>query len=378
MGLNKIFTIKEFEELRANSLRPTCTHVTEDDLREKGIIISGLGAHGRFIFNLLGQENIKPAWLVDNDKSLYGTKFHDVLIRGSESLIEAGSHYVLLASNYAPEMAKDCEKYNVKNWILPAALSSIIFTTGELGITFDELNSIPEVNLAFELLSDDKSREIYKDFIRYHTCFSQALFSKYEPNQYFCDDLIDRIDYSSFVDAGAYDGDSLQSWLKHVDSGYYYGFEPQIFEYNKLVDFVNNNKFNNNIKINTYNCGLGSESTSKNISLNGVSASFSQKTSSLHMPDDGENSIKIMKLDDIKLENKPTVIKCDVEGFELNVLKGSVNSITNKTTLIICVYHKKHDFFEIPIYIHNILPKANIYFRQHCKHFGETVCYAIS
>jgi FkbM family methyltransferase len=275
-------------------------------------------------------------------------------------------------------MSKDCLKYNVKNWILPSSLASFLYTPGELGITLDELDSTPDVKKAYDLLADEKSRLVFKDFIRLQTCCKQDLFSHYEPNQYFCKNLKDKIDYSCFIDAGAYDGDTLQIWLNNVDHGYYYGFEPQLAEYNKLLEYVKNTNVNPNIKIFTYNCGLGAETSNLKMSLTGgVSASFSPSDKASSNITSVENQVKIFKLDDIKLETKPTVIKCDVEGFELNILKGATKTITEKTTLIICVYHKRNDFFELPLYMHSLSPKAKIYMRQHYETYGETVCYAI-
>ena len=74
-----------------------------------------------------------------------------------------------------------------------------------------------------------------------------------------------------------------------------------------------------------------------------------------------------------------TFIKMDIEGSELEALKGASTTISaNKPKLAICVYHKIEDFWEIPIYINKLAPEYKFYVGHHTVSLTcpETVLYA--
>ena len=56
-------------------------------------------------------------------------------------------------------------------------------------------------------------------------------------------------------------------------------------------------------------------------------------------------------------------IKADIEGEELNMLKGARKTIEKfKPKLAICVYHRPQDLWEIPFYIRDNFEGAKFYF----------------
>jgi hypothetical protein len=68
----------------------------------------------------------------------------------------------------------------------------------------------------------------------------------------------------------------------------------------------------------------------------------------------------------------------DVEGSELNALKGAERVIKeNEPILAICVYHKIEDFVEISDFILSVIPNYKLYLRHHNISGTETVLYAV-
>ena len=58
-----------------------------------------------------------------------------------------------------------------------------------------------------------------------------------------------------------------------------------------------------------------------------------------------------------------SLIKMDIEGFELLAVKGAKETIKKyKPALIICLYHKGQDFFESPEYLKNLVPEYKFRF----------------
>lgn len=70
-------------------------------------------------------------------------------------------------------------------------------------------------------------------------------------------------------------------------------------------------------------------------------------------------------------------IKLDIEGAELGALKGAVRTIKeHRPKLIICLYHKPQDMFEIPVYIKSLFPHYKLYLSHTSCQFMDTVLYA--
>ena len=73
-----------------------------------------------------------------------------------------------------------------------------------------------------------------------------------------------------------------------------------------------------------------------------------------------------------------TIIKMDIEGFELPTLQGGENTlIKNRPILTISAYHKRDDVFKIYQYLSGILKNYKFYFRCHKYMACDAVLYAI-
>jgi hypothetical protein len=71
------------------------------------------------------------------------------------------------------------------------------------------------------------------------------------------------------------------------------------------------------------------------------------------------------------------LLKMDVEGAELNALKGAENLIKNNDIdLAICLYHKPQDILEIPLLI-STFGKYEYYIRLYGHYGMDLVLYAI-
>ena len=87
---------------------------------------------------------------------------------------------------------------------------------------------------------------------------------------------------------------------------------------------------------------------------------------------------EVKKLDDVLSDKDITFIKMDIEGAEVEALKGAENIIRNKKPkLAICLYHRTSDFWTIPEMLHKMNPNYKFGVMHHYKYnCWETVLYA--
>lgn len=172
-----------------------------------------------------------------------------------------------------------------------------------------------------------------------------------------------------FVDAGCKDlGTSLKltkycSRLKKV-----YAFEPDDSNYH---DCMERKAAFKETDVEVFHCGTWSETTTLHFNATADGSS--------HICEDGETSIDVMSIDEaVEGTERVTFIKMDVEGAELESLKGARNTIQrDRPKLAICIYHKAEDMVTIPLYIKKLVPEYKLYVRHHSNTAGETVLYAV-
>lgn len=92
---------------------------------------------------------------------------------------------------------------------------------------------------------------------------------------------------------------------------------------------------------------------------------------------DGTAIVPLRSVDET-IHERVTFIKMDVEGAELESLKGARDTIRQyKPKLAVCIYHKPEDMYEIPLYIKSLAPEYKFYVRHYSCEKYETVLYAI-
>ncbi len=194
-------------------------------------------------------------------------------------------------------------------------------------------------------------------------------------NDYFNGVYFPVTDEECFVDCGAYDGDTIRELLKVAGQFcQVHAFEIDNINYDDLRKYVDTLPTDVQKKVKMYHAGVWNDNKiiGYGNELNSGGESFSVLKSS------NVQEICVQKLDDVLKEEKVTFIKMDIEGSELPALQGAKNIIRKqKPKLAICLYHKIEDFWEIPIYLHSLVPEYQFSVMHHCGGiFYGTVLYA--
>lgn len=181
------------------------------------------------------------------------------------------------------------------------------------------------------------------------------------PMQYF--DVFEPRNDEVFVDMGAYDGHTAVDFSRWVDGKYrkIYCLEPmkemqeQLRERTaSLHDLVL----------------LPYAAWDRKTSL-----CFQEKGAGSRIAVEGEK-VDAMPLDEL-IEGPVSFIKMDIEGSERRALRGSRRLIgTYRPRLAVCIYHKRWDLLELPLYVMHLAPGYRLTIRHYGAYIYETVLLA--
>ncbi len=239
--------------------------------------------------------------------------------------------------------------------------------------TFLEQN-IDRIDNIYNLIADELSKNIFKNYIKGLLKKDTDIMQNIDTYpQYFIDDIFTFSKEEVLVDVGAYTGGSIGEFYIHVngDFKYIYSFELDKNNFEKIPNYIRMFMDENTLqKVKLINKGLYSQNTTCHINSEGASSAISNEASN-------ENTAQLTKLDD-EITVPPTFIKMDIEGSELEALKGGAETIRKyKPKLAICCYHKAEDIFELPEFILKLNPNYKIHFRHHSAGRLEFVMYCV-
>lgn len=276
------------------------------------------GAYARFLSGLLYSYGIPTA--------LFGDKNHH--------RFEAGGIFGTPVISLE-EIAQNCKEYAILI-TSQTVYDSIINDFNELGLL-------------------DHSLHIYTNAVLYE-------------KQYFGPDFMNPMPGEIYVDIGAYDGDTIKDFCNTNPN------------YQRIMAFEPNYELANGIRnlalprTEVYAHGVG-ESGEKTDFYKLPNGQLMKATIKLGYP---VISLQEKTLDSIVGDGNVTLIKADIEGSELVMLKGASETIRcNRPRLAIAVYHNPYDIVQLPTYILSLVPDYKLYLRHHTVNHNETILYAI-
>jgi FkbM family methyltransferase len=227
-----------------------------------------------------------------------------------------------------------------------------------------------QIKEVYEHLADEESKKQFLAHIdsRVNLNF-EGLPDPDTTNQYFPSDVIFLTSDEVFLDAGAYDGDTLRDFISRTNGnfGKYLALEPDPVNYEKLREVASS--FDKG-KVEVFPFAVGNENTILRFdATGGAGAGFSET---------GSIEVECKRVDDFFYDYKPTYLKFDIEGAELDALKGAKKTIeTYRPKLAVCIYHLPDDLWTIFTYLQNSFPFYNFFARTHQYDGLDFVLYAI-
>lgn len=179
-------------------------------------------------------------------------------------------------------------------------------------------------------------------------------------------------------DIGAYCGDTVAFLERYIGpSGVIYAFEPAKKNIGFLLENIEGNGFKNVIHVPK---GVHHETRQ------GLLADAGFNKSGFFVIDGDRVAESYEHIDMTSLDEfvdkfhieKINYIKVDIEGCEMNMLKGAVNTIKKfKPKLAISIYHSLEDLINIPLFLITHMPEYKFYIRHRSHRPQSTMLYAI-
>lgn len=202
------------------------------------------------------------------------------------------------------------------------------------------------LTLDFDLLPPTDSDEIY---------FPEGLFQKGEADV--------------LADAGAFDGDTCRRMLAlwGGKAQRIHAFEPDPASALKFQAWMGDSPDQDRICF--HPMALGAQAGTLRFEGSGALNAVASRQGGIEVP--------CRTLDEVLEDDPPDFIKMDIEGAELDALKGATTLLRRGPSLAICLYHVQHHLWSIPNFVHTHLPHHQLHLRYHGTDAWELVLYAI-
>ena len=226
----------------------------EADRRTQGrpLVLHGCGQMGRKLAQVLAEDERRPIAFSDNDPAKWGTVVEGVEVLSSKIAVERfGEDAAFVVSKWSPgDGYLDVERQlldlgaqtvvplPVFMWRYPQRmLPHYLFALPEA-----VLGSAGEISVAYRLLADEESRDQFLGQLEWRLWLDYRVLAK--PRrlslQYFEPGIIRLGEHERFVDCGAFDGDTLKSFLRETGGVFerVQAFEPDPDTFQRLKGHV--------------------------------------------------------------------------------------------------------------------------------------------
>ncbi|HEX2937836.1 MAG TPA: FkbM family methyltransferase [Ruminiclostridium sp.] len=375
------FSVEKFTKLLDNNAISLLAKLKSND---RPIVIFGAGRFGLTVFECLTCAGYTADYFCDNNPKMHGRMILGRRVLNFDELKNEHKDSLILISTpgYCEEIKIQLDENGFRNAIIAGGVNDAYGAFEVSGLFYQSMLLNKRLfEETFDSLSDELSEHLFEDFISFwmtgNPKYLIPLISK--DVQYFAPDIIKLSDTEVFVDGGAWFGDTVDDFIKATKGQYraVYSFEPD----RKNIDsYLKRHSGKKNIDL--IPMGLWGKKETLNLLPDFSDHSGNRLSDQSAGPDTYDVSVTSI---DSELDGREvTFIKLDIEGSELEALKGAEKTIKNfKPKLAVCVYHKPLDIVRIPMYLKSLVPEYNFSLRHYNDKFAEkkdnhtgTVLYA--
>jgi len=341
-------------------------------------VLFGAGRLGQITLAGLRNAGIYPLAFADNDPKLWNTSVHGLQVFSLQEAVarfSQDSMFIITVYTSQPvweqltTIGLKVFSFAELAWSYPQTLTP----HGGVELPFKIFEQADDVRKALSLWTDETSRREYLGQIQWQTSLNRNILPPHLPQNdiYFADELITIERNEIFVDCGAFDGDTIQEFLKRRKASFerIIAIEPDPVNCKALETRVSALPTETKNKIRIIHSAVGSKRDLVTFNATGTAGS------SLG---DGNYQVRCVPLDELLNEIRPTIIKMDIEGAEPDALLGARHIIEKDApVLAICLYHAQEHLWQVPLLIQTLNSTYDFFLRRYADECWEIVCYAI-
>ncbi len=330
------------------------------------IAIYGTGNGADRVFEEFNRLGITVSAVVASDGFVRKRTFHRFEVKSISQLeSEIGDFIIALCfASPLPEVIDNIKNLSQRHKVIMPSVP--VFGDNIFNKEFLK-NNLDKIENAYNSLGDDQSKKVFESIIRFQITGDLDLCFDCESTKDEAYDVLDLGENESFLDLGAYRGDTVQEFL-HYTKCYekVVAVEPDKRTFKKLQ--TNCENLENCICLNN---AIWSENCTLNFDDN-KGRGGSAKSDGIEIP-----AVSVDYL--TEKYGKFTYLNIDVEGAEKEMLKGAKMTLQqHKPKLCMAVYHRSEDIFDLINQLKNINSDYKIYLRHHPHiSFWDTNIYCI-
>ena len=324
----------------------------------------GIGFLGRWALPDLARAGIRFDRCYDGNAALGGDSVEGIAVHSPDRLDADRPGFVFISARHAvmPISAR------LEALAVPHVSCDAFYVARD----FEAFRAVHDA-----LLYDESSRLTMRAVLATMLSGDRAyVMSVFEKDQYFSLAEFSGTEMETYVDAGAYVGDSLERfvWTHYGVFRKAIAFEPGPKQFRALKTRAK--RLLSEWALDDEQLVLVPAALGEQQAMAHAGTQSGQMTS-LALAKSGEQEIRVETLDIFLAGEAITFLKADVEGMEMPLLRGAAETIrSHRPKLAICVYHYPSDIPVISNYLKSLVPDYRFALRHHSPQFMETVLYA--
>ncbi len=333
---------------------------------DKPVVLYGMGNGADKILDELARRGLGAAGVFASDEFCRGQQFRGLPVMNYENARREFSQMVVLVA-FGTQRADVISRVKMiageQELYIPdvPVVGGAVFDDSFLAEHRKELEAV------YESLEDELSRRTFRNMLDYKISGKPAYLFDCECSiDSVYQEILQLTNEESYVDVGAYTGDTVREFLGHVKAyRHIYAVEPDEKNFRKLQK---------------------NTETLENISLFHLAAyqttgeiAFGQRAGRNSAVCEAGEMTKADSLDHLLGTQNVSYIKFDVEGQELKALNGTRQIIKEqKPRLLVSAYHRNEDLYAIPLLIAQLRKDYKVYLRHYpCLPAWDTNFYFV-
>jgi FkbM family methyltransferase len=239
----------------------------------------------------------------------------------------------------------------------------------------EHLDDIEELH---DRLEDEDSRALLRNLLLYRLSADPRLHPEAAVAEAYVPGFLPIFERPvTFVDGGAYTGDTLEALLSaKVRIAEWIAFEPDPENLRELRRTALAHRSDMRA-FTLFEAGLADATRVVRFMEGAGEASRVMRDGETLPTGATTTAVNVVHFDDLLSRSGDIYVKLDIEGAELDALAGMQALLRQRPTLAVSVYHRPSDLWEIPRAIAGYYDKPRFRLRQHGHHAFDTVVYVM-